>query len=379
MTWQTSTDAPRFLQFLAEKLPSMIAYWDQELRCHFANEAYRRWFGVDPQRLPGSRLPDLLGPELYAQNRPHIEAALAGQEQSFERLIPGPDGSVRHGLAQYLPDIQDGQVVGFLVQVTEITYLKRLEDALALERSLREEIERRARELGVLLQERNEMLDVLAHEVRQPLNNASAALQNAQAALRESEPSAAPVPPLAQPLARAQTVLQQVQASIDNTLITASLMVSSAPISRIDMDIDTFVEVCINDLDAADRPRICLDRQTATRTASMNLGLMRLALRNLLANALRHSPADRQVVIRLSDSDEPLALLIDVEDAGPGFSSEVLPKLFQRGVRGRSSTGGLGLYIVRRIMELHGGQVRLLRNGRDGATVRMVLTQWLED
>jgi len=363
-------DALRVIEFLMQKTPTMIAYWDQDLRCRYANGAYQTWFGVEPGNLIGTSLKDLLGPELFALNAPFALGALAGQEQTFERVVPGPDGVKRNSLAKYMPDIQNGVVQGFVVTVTEITQLKQLEEALARETAMRKDIEQRAQELSSLLVERSEMLDVLAHEVRQPLNNASAALQSAQAALISVTPSG-----LTHRLERAQSVLQQVRSSIDNTLATASMLAGPGRLNRIDMDIDTFVQVCIQDLAEADQPRVRVDRQTSTRTASMDLSMMRLALRNLLLNAVRHSPPGAPIVVRLADSDDPLALLIDVIDQGSGFDPQVLPHLFERGAQGRHSHGGrgLGLYLVHRILELHGGQTCLLRHSAAGSTIRMIL------
>lgn len=360
----------RVIEFLMQKTPTMIAYWGQDLRCHYANGAYRTWFGTDPEKMIGMTLMDLLGPELFALNEPYIKGALAGQEQTFERVVPGPDGVRRNSLAKYMPDIHEGVVRGFVVTVTEITQLKQLEEALARETAMRKDIEQRAQELSDLLVERSEMLDVLAHEVRQPLNNASAALQSAQAALVTVAQNG-----LIERLARAQSVLQQVRSSIDNTLAAASLLANPGPLNRIDMDIDTFVQVCIQDLGETDQVRIRLDRQTATRTASMDLGLMRLALRNLLLNAVRHSPPESPIVVRISDSDEPLALLIDVIDQGTGFDPQVLSRLFERGAQGRHTHGGrgLGLYLVHRILEMHGGQACLLQHSAAGSTIRMIL------
>jgi PAS domain S-box-containing protein len=63
--------------------------------------------------------------------------------------------------------------------------ISRVHRMLRREQRKRAEVERRAAELNALLAERSEMLDVLAHEVRQPLNNASAALQIAAAALAD--------------------------------------------------------------------------------------------------------------------------------------------------------------------------------------------------
>ena len=122
-------DAAYYQRVLLENLPSILAYWDRDLRCRYANRAYERWFGVDSASLIGTSLLDLLGPELFALNKPHIRAVLRGKEQSFERIVPGP-GGIRHGLATYIPDIVDGEVVGVVVQVTEVTRLKETEAAL---------------------------------------------------------------------------------------------------------------------------------------------------------------------------------------------------------------------------------------------------------
>lgn len=59
-------DALRVIEFLMQKTPTMIAYWDQGLRCRYANGAYKTWFGADPEKMIGMTLMDLLGPELFA-------------------------------------------------------------------------------------------------------------------------------------------------------------------------------------------------------------------------------------------------------------------------------------------------------------------------
>ncbi len=129
------------LQTILDALPSMVGYWDRQQCNRFANRAYHQWFGVDPDSLPGRHMRDLLGPALYERNRPYIEGALAGRAQSFERAIPHPSGhGVRHSLAHYLPDVRDGQVLGFYVLVHDVTELtegrQRLADSEAfLERA----------------------------------------------------------------------------------------------------------------------------------------------------------------------------------------------------------------------------------------------------
>ena len=118
---------------LVDHVPSMLGYWDSELRCRFANRAYERWFGAAPGSLVGTRLQDLLDPKVFALNEPYARGALAGQEQMFERHVRSPGGDMRHIVAHYLPDMVDGRAVGFMVEVTDVTRLKEIEAALRAE------------------------------------------------------------------------------------------------------------------------------------------------------------------------------------------------------------------------------------------------------
>jgi len=123
------------LQTVLDSVPSMIGYWDTNLSNRVANKAYGAWFGADPTALPGTRMQDLLGADLFERNRPYIEAALRGEPQQFERTIPRPDGlGSRHSLANYLPDVMNGEVRGFYVIVHDITDIVESRQAFARER-----------------------------------------------------------------------------------------------------------------------------------------------------------------------------------------------------------------------------------------------------
>jgi diguanylate cyclase (GGDEF)-like protein/PAS domain S-box-containing protein len=114
---------------VVDHVDALLGYWDRHQRCRFANAAYQTWFGRSRSEVIGIDLKELLGP-LYEMNRPHIEAVLRGESQVFERAIRLPDGSVRHSLAVYYPDVVDGEVVGFSVQVADVSRLKELERQL---------------------------------------------------------------------------------------------------------------------------------------------------------------------------------------------------------------------------------------------------------
>lgn len=102
-------------------ISAMLAYWDKNLVCRYANSAYLEWFGYHHEDMVGKMtLAQLLGP-LYVQNLPYINGALAGERQTFERIIPVPGGGTRYSLANYYPDVKDGEVQGFFVHVADIT------------------------------------------------------------------------------------------------------------------------------------------------------------------------------------------------------------------------------------------------------------------
>lgn len=248
---------------------------------------------------------------------------------------------------------------------------------LRQEQELRVELQRQAAAQQQMLVEREAMLDVLAHEVRQPLNNASAAMQSALATLRDIDEQAA-----ATRLVRAQAVLGQVMARLDNTLAVAMMLARQGPVEREDTDLDTLLAVAIADMPAADRPRVVIRRETAARTVSIDMSLMRLALRNLLSNALKYSRPGSEVTLRVADSEHPLGLVIDVIDRGNGIEPGLRDHLFERGARGRHTPGaehGLGLYIVRRVMEMHGGLAGMQATGEQGTTMRLLVAEEADD
>jgi len=114
---------------LVDHIDAMVAYWDINQTCVFANNAYRAWFGKSREEVVGRTLEQLLGP-LYSKNLPYIRAAYGGHRQVFEREIPTPGGGVRSSLATYTPDEVDGQVLGIFVHVADVTPLKLLEREL---------------------------------------------------------------------------------------------------------------------------------------------------------------------------------------------------------------------------------------------------------
>lgn len=118
-------------QTILDHMPSMIGYWDKDLLNRFGNKAYLAWFGIDYSQMEGKHIREIIGEERYRLNWPYIEAALRGKPQTFERAIPVPNSDkVRQSLAEYIPEIVDGEVRGFFVLVSDITVIKEAEAAI---------------------------------------------------------------------------------------------------------------------------------------------------------------------------------------------------------------------------------------------------------
>jgi PAS domain S-box-containing protein len=113
----------------ANHIDSMLAYWDKNEVCRFANNAYKKWFGKSSEEMIGKiTMKELLGP-LYDKNLPYIKGALNGNTQFFEREIMTPEG-LRHSVANYYPDIENNIVKGFYVYVSNVTAFKEAENKL---------------------------------------------------------------------------------------------------------------------------------------------------------------------------------------------------------------------------------------------------------
>jgi two-component system sensor histidine kinase BaeS len=106
---------------------------------------------------------------------------------------------------------------------------------------------------------------------------------------------------------------------------------------------------------------------------------VREVIGNLVANALRHTPAGGRITIAAGRAGRgaargPDAVELVVRDTGTGIDPELLPHVFDRFARGSGSTGtGLGLSIARGLVELHGGSIAAASPSGGGTEIRIRL------
>lgn len=222
-------------------------------------------------------------------------------------------------------------------------------------------VEQRARE------EQRDFVGMVSHEFRTPLAIISTSIQQLSANLDA---------PIEKSRARARNVLQAVQRLnllLDDYLSLDRLDTAQQAIKPRPCDLYELIEEAASDWPVG---RVRISIRDLPVQFSCDPDLMRIVLRNLLANADRHSPPDTVIDLDVA-GQEGGRVSITVRDRGEGIAADDLPRLFQRYYRGRAAQGkpgaGLGLYLVRRIVTGHGGTIEVQSVQGQGAVFHLML------
>ncbi|MGE5452097.1 MAG: PAS domain-containing protein [Acidobacteriota bacterium] len=334
------SDLQRHMRLLVDQVPSMLAYWDRDLICRFANRAYKTWFGLDPEQVIGKTMPEVLGPQLFALNHGYIMGALQGQVQRFERIVPGPDGVQRHSLADYIPDVVDGQVQGFLVQVTEVTRLKEAEAALR-------ESRRQLRSLTTSREEaREQERKLIAREIHDELGQLLTGLKMDLSVLKLQCAN----------LPKAQDVIADMNSVVERTFEVVRSVATSLRPSVLNIGLVPAMEWLVEDFALRwDMPcNLNIQGQERTLDESRSTAIFRV-VQESLTNIARHAQAQHVWVDVVFD---PAMVRVSIRDDGVGF--EPAPP---------GTSRGLGLLGMRERMLALGGQIQIDSKPGQGTTV----------
>ena len=161
---------------------------------------------------------------------------------------------------------------------------------------------------------------------------------------------------------------------INDILDLASIEAGYLQLDRKDIDIHEMMESIHNlGRERAHNQDITLEMECPDDIGTVvgDSRRLRQALFNLLSNALKYTPEDGRVVIKAQRSEEEI--VFSISDTGPGIAQEDQDRVFgkfERGSdQGRQSGVGLGLSLVKSLVELHGGWVSMKSDGANGTTV----------
>ena len=221
---------------------------------------------------------------------------------------------------------------------------------------------------------KDEFLAMLSHELRTPLNVMLGWIQLLRLHLHDAEQRSHAVDVLERNVrAQAQTIINLLDAS---QIITGRMRVASRR-----LNLERVIERGLASVrSAAAAKQVSLDVELARLTAPVHgdAGRLQQVVWNLVSNAVRFTPAGGKVTVRLRQDDDHAA--IEVTDTGIGIPRDLLPFVFDRFRQADSTLTrpfgglGLGLAIVRHLVELHGGSVNVESAGPGlGATFTVSL------
>ncbi|HLF40870.1 MAG TPA: PAS domain S-box protein [Acidimicrobiia bacterium] len=333
-----------------EEDPLGVAFIDQGLRLSHVNAALARMLGRAAEALDGRTLHDVTHP-----GDVDLDAGLA--RRLFAREIPGyevekrfvrGDGECMWGRMRLcvMSGTPAGEPDGLLV-VEDITEAK--------------EAEATRRELDDL---KDGFLRVVSHDLQGPL------AVIAQLAEHHSRNPPATSEEERRIFDRIGAQAERLRRTVATFLDVDRLYQGGARALRRPVSLGALVDGVIQDLNRTDHP---LTVEVLGGPAAVDGPQVEHILENLLDNAFRHTPAGSPVWVRVAC--EPEAVSITVEDAGPGVGDEMkrsVFELFRTGAGVRASTG-IGLWVVKRFAELHGGSAWVEDRPGGGASFRVVL------
>jgi PAS domain S-box-containing protein len=312
-------------------------------------------------------------PELAERGfEPYYRAALDGEikvlAHAFHRYLIAPPVAPGRDIRQsgrIAPLMSNGAIVGTVTVIEDVT------ERVASERELRNQFEASESARGLAeeaVRVKDEFLTILSHEIRTPLN---AVLGWTRILLaRATSPDM---------LQRALEIIDRNAMSqvrlIDDMLDTARIMSGKLRLEPQVVDLGRVVMAAFDVVaPTAAAKGVRLDAEIGEAPVSM-LGdpdRLQQIVWNLLANAIKFTESGGQVTVGVSST--PGALTLTVTDNGEGIPATFLPQLFERFRQADASSSrrhgglGIGLSLVRQLVELHGGRITARSTEGEGST-----------
>jgi PAS domain S-box-containing protein len=307
--------------------------------------------------------------EIHPEDRQNVLESLArsiedGAQHEIEYRIIRPDGTIRwlEGKGQVIRD-GTGKAVRMTGLCVDITERKCAEEER--EQLLRNEHAARA-EAEAANRTKDEFLALLSHELRTPLVAILGWATTLMATPQPDEALTARALETIKRNARLQTRIIEDMLDVSR-IVTGKLQLDIRPV-----DLPSIIEAAIATVQpTADTKgvRLQLTLDSAIGPVSGDPHRLQQVVWNLLSNAIKFTPSGGLVEIRLKESGSKAE--ITVSDTGEGIPTEFLPHIFDRFRQANSSTTrkhgglGLGLAIVRHLVELQGGTVAAYSAGED--------------
>lgn len=280
-------------------------------------------------------------------------------------------------------DDEDHLVEGFNIGASDYVtkpfspseLISRMKTQLALKQA-RDELKHRNQELAEALQMKNKLLSIASHDLKTPLGAVEgfAQLMKRLQVIQEDKTASEMLSYILRAVARMQNLIREL-------LDTAALEMGKIDLKRELISPDMLLREVIQDyrpLAESKHQRIEAQLQSKCLLEADSHRLKQI-FDNLISNALKYSPENAEISIVTYETSRKWEM--HIKDQGPGFSEDDQQKLFgyfqklsARPTGGENSTG-IGLAIVKQIVELHQGSIRLARTSSEGSLFVVCLPQ----
>ncbi|MGB0127107.1 MAG: CHASE2 domain-containing protein [Rhodocyclaceae bacterium] len=344
-------DAWRFLSDAVESLPVGVVVTNADRRVVLANRGAARLLRQAGNALLGRDLSELLSVFQCGTATQLLSKATASDEAVAQvEMVAADDRTLLVGVGRSVGE--DDCVAGFILSLVDIS------------------------ELRAAQQSRDETMRFLSHDLRAPLSSIISMIDVMQEPAVEGSPA---------------FTLSQLQNLARRALDLAEDFTRLARAEALDRKRFRPVDLWILLTQVADELeviasskgvaiKVVSDQRPGSAYALGDADLLRRAAVNLVANAVRHSPARSAVTLHLDGEAD--AWVMTVADEGAGIAPEQISQLFSRYVQfsGQDRFGnggvGLGLLIVKTVAEKHGGSVDVHSSQGEGARFEMTLPKY---
>ncbi len=360
-------------QVMAESIPQLA--WSARPDGHI-DWFNRRWYtytGSDPDLMEGHGWKSVLDPDLLEEAMANWTIALrTGDPFDMQFPLRRHDGVFRWHLTRALPVRDDsGAILRWFGTNTDVHDARQAE----LERSALLASEQTARQAAeVANRAKDDFLTIASHELRTPLNAILGWAQLLRADALEASEQARATESIERN-ARAQVRL--IEDILDGSrILTGQLKLESRP-----LDMASVVSSAIDSIRSAAQAKgieLAVSLESGEKGVVGDPDRLQQVVWNLLNNAVKFTPQSGTVGVSLARAER--AVVLTVADTGQGIAADFLPFVFERfrqaegGTTRRSGGLGLGLALVRHLVEAHGGEVQVESEGRGrGASFTVTL------
>ncbi len=342
------------LQLVTESMSASIVHCSRDLRYLWVSKSFADSIGLTAGEIVGRPIVEIVGREAFDQLRPRFEQVLTGQKVNFEDVFDMPRVGRRWIHAIYTPTLAaDGAIDGWVGAIVDTTERRKVEEALRQSEEALKNADRR----------KDEFLATLAHELRNPLAPICNAVE-----LLQSAPEHPSIAGEACHILNRQ--LAHLVRLIDDLLEVSRITRGKLQLRKERIDLATAIHGAIE----ATRPLIdaaghVLTVSLPAEPVFLDADSTRISqiFSNLLNNAAKYAEKGGHIWLTAHPNGEHLR--VSVRDTGIGIAPEHLSHIFEMFSQvvpalDRSQGGlGIGLALVRGLLELHGGTIEVHSDG----------------